>query len=268
MIDYERDYDIIKALGGETMLHDERHEKILNQLTIKHAVKVTSLAKELGISESTIRRDINELHQMGKLKRVFGGAVSISGDMASGETDVAARSQINMAEKEQIARYAATMIDDNDFVFIDAGTTTERMIEYLEKKNVTYVTNGIVHAKKLIQKGFNAYIIGGLLRPSTEAAIGTAAIASIGRYNFTKCFMGTNGIDIERGFSTPDIGEAAVKTEAMKQSYKSFVLADHAKFGVISSVTFAGLDDACILTDRTPDARYRQYTIIKEIEHV
>ncbi|MCQ4638260.1 DeoR/GlpR family DNA-binding transcription regulator [Anaerovorax odorimutans] len=250
------------------MLQDERHEKILKQLKTQHAVKVTSLAKELGISESTIRRDINELHQMGKLKRVFGGAVSISGDMASGETDVAVRSQINIQEKEQIARYAATMINDNDFIFIDAGTTTERMIEYLEKKNVTYVTNGIVHAKKLIQRGFNAYMIGGLLRPSTEAAIGTAAIDSIRKYNFTKCFMGTNGVDIERGFTTPDIGEAAIKTEAMKQSYISFVLADHAKFGLISSVTFAGLDDACIITDRTPEQQYCQHTVIKEVEGV
>ena len=139
------------------MLQDVRHEKILKQLKIKHAVKVVNLAKELGISESTIRRDINELHQMGKLKRGFGGAISISGDMASGETDVAERTHINVEQKIQIAKYAVSMINDNDFVFIDAGTTTERMIDYLEKKNVTYVTNGIVHAKKLVEKGFNTY---------------------------------------------------------------------------------------------------------------
>ena len=82
-------------------------------------------------------------------------------------------------------------------------------------------------------------MIGGLLRPSTEAAVGAAAIEAIRQYNFTKCFMGTNGIDPERGFTTPDIGEAAIKTAAMKQSYISFVLADHTKFGLISSITFA-----------------------------
>lgn len=248
------------------MLQDERHEQILKQLKAKHAVKVTSLAKELGISESTIRRDITELDQMGKLKRVFGGAVAISGDMASGETDVAERSQINVEEKDKIAKYAATMINDNDFVFIDAGTTTEKMIDYLEKKNVTYVTNGIVHARKLLQRGFSAYIIGGLLRPSTEAAIGAAAIESIKKYNFSKCFMGANGVDIERGFTTPDIGEAAVKTQAMKQSYVSFVLADRTKFGLISSVTFAELDDACIITDKADSPQYRQHTVVKEVE--
>lgn len=247
------------------MLQGERQEQILKQLEIKRAVEVASLAKELGISESTIRRDINELHQMGKLKKVFGGAISLSGGMTFGSTDVKVRAHINVEEKEQIAKYAATMVQEEDFVFIDAGTTTERMIPYLDKKSVTYVTNGIVHAKKLIERGLDAYIIGGLLRPSTEAAIGTGAIESIKRYNFTKCFMGTNGVDLERGFSTPDIGEAAVKAAVMKRSDKAVVLADHTKFGVISSVTFAALEDACVITDRAAP-RYDPYTAIQVAE--
>ena len=114
------------------MLHEERHEQILAQLKIKHAVKVNTLAKELGASESTIRRDINELDKKGLLKRVFGGAVSLSGNIASEATDIAERKQLNVEEKDRIAQYAATLISDNDFVFIDAGTTTEKMIEYLE----------------------------------------------------------------------------------------------------------------------------------------
>lgn len=247
------------------MLQGERQEQILKQLEIKRAVEVASLAREMGISESTIRRDINELHHMGKLKKVFGGAISISGGMAFGSTNVAVRAHINVEEKERIAKYAATMVQENDFVFIDAGTTTERMIPYLEKKSVTYVTNGIVHAKKLIDRGLDAYIIGGLLRPSTEAAIGTGAIESIKQYNFTKSFMGTNGVDLERGFSTPDIGEAAVKAAVMKQADKSVVLADHTKFGMISSVTFAALADACVITDRLAP-RYDPYTAIQVAE--
>ncbi len=248
------------------MLQRERYERILAKLKKKHAVKVASLAKELGISESTIRRDINELEQMGKLKRVFGGAVPVSSDMLFGETDITSRAQLQVEEKDRIAAYAATMINESDFVFLDAGTTTERMIDYLDKKNVTYVTNGLGHAKKMIQRGFNVYMIGGLLRPSTEAAVGTAAIEAIRQYNFTKCFMGTNGIDPERGFTTPDIGEAAIKSAAMKQSYVSFVLADHTKFGLISSITFAQLDDACILTDKIEEEQYSQYTVVKEVE--
>lgn len=248
------------------MLHEERHEQILAQLKIKHAVKVNALAKELGASESTIRRDINELDQKGLLKRVFGGAVSVTGNIASEATDVAERTRLNVEEKDRIAQYAATLISDNDFVFIDAGTTTEKMIDYLENKNVTYVTNGVVHAMKLVKNGFNAFMIGGSLRPMTQAAVGSAAIESIKQYNFTKCFMGANGVDIERGFTTPDISEAAIKTEAVRRSHVSYVLVDHEKFGRVSSVTFAGIEDASIITNRADNPQYRQYTAIKEVD--
>ena len=244
------------------MLQNERHRKILNQLKLKDAVKVHDLADELGISESTIRRDINELDQMGKLKKVFGGAVPLRSDMIYGETDVAARTLINVEEKELIARHAASLITDFDFVFLDAGTTTEKMIDYLEKKHVTYVTNGITHAKKLIQRGFEAHVIGGLLRPATEAVVGDAAIDTIRNFNFTKCFMGATGIDFERGLSTRDISEAAVKRAAIRQSQRTFVLADHTKFGKVSSVSFAGLEDVCVVTDRLDNPEYGQRTVV------
>lgn len=248
------------------MLQDQRHAAILEELKFKQAVKVTELAKGLNISESTIRRDINELHQQGRLKRVFGGAVALEGGEMPEVTDVALRNRINVELKEQIARYAIRFVCDDDFVFIDAGTTTERMINYLENKKATYVTNGLAHAKKLMGKGFDVYMVGGLLRVSTEAAIGTLAVESLKQYNFTKCFVGANGVDLEKGFSTPDIGEAAVKTAVIKQSQTSFVLADHTKFGLISSVTFAKLKDACIITDKESPQQYAEHTEIRVAE--
>ena len=247
------------------MLQNLRHERILKQLEINHEVKVTKLAKELNTSESTIRRDIVELDKMGKLTKVFGGAVPKGSDMISVPTDVAERDLINTEEKERIAKYAATLIEDNDFVYIDAGTTTYRMIDYLENSKATYVTNGIVNARMLVQKGFNVFMIGGTLRPMTEAAVGPSAIEALRRYNFTKCFMGTNGIDLERGFSTPDISEAAMKTAAIEQSCISFILADHTKFGLVSSVSFAKLSDAYIITDKVIDDAYHKEALIQKI---
>ena len=247
------------------MLQNLRHEKILRQLEINHAVKVTELAKELNISESTIRRDIVELDRIGKLKKVFGGAVPVTAGMVSAPTDVAERDLINTEEKERIAKFAATLIEDDDFVYIDAGTTTYRMIDYLENKNATYVTNGIVNARMLVQKGFDVFMIGGILRPMTEAAVGPSSIQALTSFNFTKCFMGTNVIDINRGFSTPDISEAAMKTAAIQKSCISFILADHTKFGLISSVTFANLDEAYIITDRVDDPLYLKEALIKKI---
>lgn len=247
------------------MLQNERHEKILAKLRKHNTVKVATLAKELGISESTIRRDITELDHAGKLKKVFGGAVAVNRDITYGEPDVLQRTMINVEEKESIAKYAASLVQENDFVYIDAGTTTEKLIDYLDKKNATYVTNGIAHANKLAKRGFEAHIIGGLLRPSTEAVIGSEALEAVQHYNFTKCFMGTNGIDIEKGFTTPDIGEAAIKTAVMQRSYKSYILADHNKFGLISPVAFAGLDEACIITNKLDNEHFNRYTVIKEV---
>lgn len=247
------------------MLQSLRHEKILRQLEMDHAVKVTELARNLNISESTIRRDIAELDKAGKLRKVFGGAVPVLGGMVSTPTDVAERDQINTEEKARIAKYAATLIEDDDFVYIDAGTTTYRMIDYLENNKATYVTNGIVNARMLVQKGFDVYMIGGILRPMTEAVVGPSAVEALDKFNFTKCFMGTNGIDIRGGFSTPDINEAAMKTAAIQKSCTSFILADHTKFGLISSVTFAALDDAYIITDRVEDPLYLKEARIKEI---
>lgn len=247
------------------MLQNLRHEKILKELEMNRAVKVTELAKALDTSESTIRRDIAELDRIGKLKKVFGGAIPSESGMISMPTDVAERDAINIEEKERIARYAATLVEDGDFVYIDAGTTTYRMIEYLENSNATYVTNGIVNAQMLVQKGFNVYMIGGNLRPMTEAAVGASAVEALKKYNFTKCFMGSNGIDLNRGFSTPDISEAAMKTAAIQKSCISFILADHTKFDRISSVTFASIDQAYIITDRVDDPRYLTEAKIKEI---
>ena len=169
-------------------------------------------------------------------------------------------------EKTEIARYAATLIHDDDFIYIDAGTTTSRFIDFIENRNATYVTNGIIHGQKLIQKRLNAYIIGGRIRPLTEAVIGTSAIKSLSDLNFTKAFMGTNGIDLNAGFTTPDIDEARIKETAIQNSYMTFVLADHTKFRKVCAATFAPLKIGCIITDVCPDNKYSEKTIVKEVK--
>lgn len=93
----------------------------------------------------------------------------------------------------------------NDFVFIDAGTTTERMIDYITESTATYVTNGFNHAKKLAKKNFTVYLVGGRIKQTTEAVIGAEAVDSILKYNFVKCYLGTNGISLSAGFTTPGI---------------------------------------------------------------
>ena len=248
------------------MLQEERYSAILSEIEQKGAVKVARLAEKLNSSESTIRRDINELDASGKLKKVFGGAVALEKSIKTVEEDMTTKASVHVKEKESIARYAASLINDNDFVFIDAGTTTERMIDFIDNYTVTYVTNGITHGQKLAQRGFKVYMTGGQLKHTTLSIVGVGAVRFLESYNFTKCFMGVNGIDPERGLTTPELDEALVKEQAMKNSYVAYVLADGSKFGCVSAVTFGKIEDCCIITDELRDEEFRKHTIIKEVE--
>lgn len=247
------------------MLTQERYQMILQMLEDKNAVTVAELTKIIGTSESTIRRDLSALDEMGRLKKVFGGATSVKQNSGINEDTVSQRENIMSEEKSAVAIYTATLINDDDFVFIDAGTTTSKMIDYISNYKATYVTNGIAHAHKLISKGLKAYMIGGKMKPVTEAVVGAEGIASLKNLNFTKSFMGTNGIDLETGFTTPDIEEALIKEAAINKSYISFILADHSKFSKVFPVTFSPLKKCCIVTDKITDRRYADETIIKEV---
>ena len=247
------------------MLTEERYSAILRELEVRGAVTVQELCEHLEISESTVRRDLINLDKQGKLIKVRGGATRAGRRFLPEEPDVSTKQQLHTAEKDRIARYAAAQIDDSDFVYIDAGTTTERMIDYIESSRATFVTNGIVHARKLIQKGCKAYIVGGQIKLSTQAVVGTLASGMLRQYNFTKAFLGVNGISVSRGFTTPDPEEAELKAEACRQAFVSFILADSSKFGMVSAVPFLDLDKACILTDRIPDEKYRKAATIKEL---
>lgn len=247
------------------MLTQERYQSILSIVNDKKAVTVTELAAVLNISESTVRRDLTALDELGKLKKVFGGATSITKLEGVFEDNVSLRETMMSAEKTEIARYSATLINDSDFVFIDSGTTTSRLIDFIENNKATYVTNGIVHARKLVQKGLNAYMIGGKVRSATEAVVGAEGISNLRNFNFSKAFMGTNGIDIAAGFTTPDIEEAMMKEAAVNRSYMAFILADHTKFRRVFSVTFSKLKKCCIITDSMPDTMYMKETVIKEV---
>lgn len=247
------------------MLTPERQNRILQYLQEQKTVTVSELTKRFEASESTIRRDLTYLHELGKLCKVHGGATLMEHEFTNQEVDVATKYNLNVKEKERIAKYATTLIHRDDFIYIDAGTTTERMIDYITNTGAIFVTNGIVHVKKLVNKGCKAYIIGGELKLSTEAIVGAEAINQLKKYNFTKAFIGTNGIGIEQGFTTPDMEEALMKQEAVKRSHMAYILSDYTKFGKVSSVTFASLDQACIITDQIVDDKYKEKTIIKEV---
>lgn len=247
------------------MLTEERYSRILELVEVNKIVKLTELCELLNASVSTIRRDLNALDDMGKLVKVHGGAIAIDDNVSVVERNVEEKSQLNINEKKRIAEYAASLIKDGDFVFVDAGTTTERIADYVTAKNVIFVTTGYINAKRLSQKGYKVYLPGGEIKPSTEAIVGASCIREIQKYNFTKCFIGTNGITVANGYTTPDINEAEVKRTVLQHSKDKYILSDHSKLGRISLVSFADINQADLIIDGHVSNSYKEKTNVKEV---
>ncbi len=247
------------------LLTEERHSIILDVLARQRSTNLAELCELLNASESTVRRDLAILAENGMLVKVRGGAMALGENYTSFEHNVEEKANMFVEEKTEIARYAASLIEDGDFVYLDAGTTTEKMIGFIPSKSVTFVTNAFMNAKRLAQRGFRVLILPGEVKPSTEAIVGAEAVIALTRYNFTKCFMGVNGISIRGGFSTPDMSEATVKSTAVTRSKKVYVLGDHSKFGKITASKFAELKKGQIITDKATDRKYLSETSVKEV---
>ncbi|MCU5745790.1 DeoR/GlpR family DNA-binding transcription regulator [Staphylococcus sp. SQ8-PEA] len=210
------------------MISEKRYDLILSKLQNKDFLTLQELVEYTGSSESTIRRDLSKLQQMGKLSRVHGGA-TLNQSVVK-EPHLAEKRSKNLKEKQEICRIAADLIDDNDCIFMDAGSTTLEMIPYIKASSVTVVTNGLTHVEALLKHGIKTITLGGEVKATTFATVGTNTLETLKHYRFDKAFVGINGIDIKYGLTTPDEQEALIKSYAIELSRSSYVLADHSKY--------------------------------------
>lgn len=248
------------------MLTPERHRIILQLLQEKEVVKLHEFVEATQCSESTIRRDLSQLEKEKKLKRVHGGAALLQ--QKREELSVFEKSTKNIHEKQLIGKYAASLIQDGDCIYLDAGTTTLQMIPYIEAKNIVVVTNGIMHIEALLEKDIPTYLVGGLIKKKTNALIGRGAIHSLQQYSFDKCFIGVNGVHIDFGYTTPDPEEAIIKQTAIHLSQQAFVLADHSKLNESTFAKIAPLQEATMITDETDEELLAMYEAKTTVEVV
>lgn len=248
------------------MLAEERWTTILDLVERQKTVTVQELTDRLSTSESTVRRDLNQLDHMKKLKKVHGGATCIDPQYVLSDQSMTEKYELNSEEKVVIAVYAARLIGPDDFVYIDSGTTTERLVDRIEETRALYVTNSISHARKLVMKGCRVILPGGEIKPTTEALVGADTVEWLRRYQFTVGFWGTNGVSADTGFTTPETSEAMVKKISMEHSRKRYVLADEDKFSKVSLVSFADFDSAVIITNHVPDKNLLSYKNIVEVD--
>ncbi len=230
------------------MLKSKRKQLILEKVMKDKFVSLEYLVKALDTSESTVRRDLDELESERKLRRVHGGAESLH--FLQEEESNQEKSIKNIQEKTRIAQKAASLIQEYDVIFIDAGTTNELLVNELHDPSVTVVTNSIHHATKLVERNIPTVIIGGVVKRSTDASIGGVALNQIGQLNFDKAFIGMNGID-DGFFMTPDMEEGAVKRAILENAKRTYVLADASKLGNTSFAKVAPVSRARLITNQT-----------------
>ncbi|MRH42047.1 DeoR family transcriptional regulator [Aquibacillus halophilus] len=234
------------------MLTTERYQIILQQLDRNNTLKIQELVDLTASSESTIRRDLSELEIQGKLIRIHGGATKKQ--PISQELSYPEKTNQNIVEKKAVASYAASLVNNGDCIYLDAGTSTFEMIPFLAEKQVTVVTNGLTHLDALCDYKISTYLLGGFVKHTTRALVGYGAQTSLNNYRFDKCFLGVNGIHPVYGFTTPDPEEVMIKKAALLLSQQAFVLADSSKLNQVSFAKIAELDDATIIINKIDQA--------------
>ncbi|GGL62136.1 DeoR/GlpR family DNA-binding transcription regulator [Sporolactobacillus putidus] len=233
------------------MLAEERQQIILQKLKHAHVVKLQDLVRFLNASESTVRRDLQELESRHMLRRIHGGA-SLS-RQRSEEPDMETKTSKYMRQKKMIAELAGHLVKDNECIYLDAGTTTLEMIPSINARNVTVVTNSPAHGEALVKKRIMTYLIGGMMKGTTKAIVGSIASQTLNLFRFDKAFIGVNGIDAVMGCTTPDPEEAALKRRARELAVQSFIVADSSKFSDVSFCKMFDIDQAAIITDKLPE---------------
>jgi len=249
------------------MLTEERLAKILQLLKEMETVSLGELLEVIPASESTIRRDLTTLENKGELIRVHGGATLPQHKLQ--EATFSEKTTKNLDEKKKIAKYAASIVEHGDCIYLDAGSTIIQMVPYLSGKNIVAVTNGPSHVEVLMKHDIKTYLIGGLIKTKTNAVIGHQAIQSLEHYYFDKSFLGMNGFHLTNGYTTPDPEESAVKRKAIQLAEKAFVLADASKYRQTSFSKVTDLQNAKLITTNLNQSdidQIRQQTNIKVVD--
>lgn len=235
------------------MYAEERQQAIANEVRARGRVAVADLASRFEVTGETVRRDLGVLARQGVLLRVHGGAVRPDVMSVVGEPDLEEREQSRLGEKSAIGRAAQRFLPPaGGSVLFDAGTTTLRAALALPTDlELSVVTNAIPLAAHLSTLSrCDMTFVGGRVRGKTQAAVGAHTVDVLRRLRVSVAFLGTNGLSLEHGLSTPDPDEAAAKSAMIDAANRVVVLADSSKFNREDLVSFGALSDIdAIVTD-------------------
>lgn len=246
------------------MLKRERLMMLLDMVNQNGIMTVKDLINELGVSDMTIRRDLDELADSGKLVRIHGGAQSVASSDAT-ELSHIEKKEVHLQQKEQIAKRAAKMINAGDTVYIGPGTTQELIVRYVDDiADLRVVTNSLPVFESWQNKNVDLVLVGGNFRERSGAFIGGLASDTLGDLKFNKSFVGVNGIRNE-SMMTANTEEGSAQTVAINNSLTKIVLADRFKINRDDFYQFYNLYDVDYLITNVElndeaVSHYQQYT--------
>lgn len=230
------------------MFAEERHNKIIQFINAGQPVKVIDLSSLFAVSEATIRRDLQELEDLGLIRRTHGGAVSAQ---LGSELSFQDREVCLLNEKKAIAAAAASMIKDGETILLDAGTTTREIARALCGKKITVATNSMNIATVFTEEpDIEVLLLGGVWRKSIHSLIGPLTNSMLKLFCFDKVFLAANGIDCALGATTQNIAEAETKRAMLHAGKTTILVADHSKFEKKAFAKICSLDEiSLIITD-------------------
>jgi DeoR family transcriptional regulator, fructose operon transcriptional repressor len=225
---------------------EERRQEIALVVRQNGRGDVTHLAEQFEVTPETIRRDLSDLERRNLLRRVHGGAIPI--DRFRTEPGVAEKATWMAREKAQIAAAALSFVPERGTVLLDAGTTTLALAQIFPDRVLTVFTNALPVGNELAsRRNLQLYVIGGRVRGRTLANVDDWALRQLSDLSVDVGFIGTNGLTVARGLSTPDPAEAAVKRAMCLAARQVVVLTDHTKVGEEDAVRFAPIEEVDVL---------------------
>jgi DeoR/GlpR family transcriptional regulator of sugar metabolism len=243
-----------------SLIPAERQRLICELARSQGIVKVADLSNRLGVSEITIRRDLETLEQEGMLERTHGGA--IYSQRMRAEPLYTEKDRIHRLEKQAIGRAAATLVEENDTILINSGSTTLQVIRHLQlsgQRGVKIITSNMGRLAEAWSSDRELILIGGTFRQASNSLVGPLAVMALKQVNANKAFIGVDGISARYGLTTPILQEAEIARLMIERTHGPvIVVADHSKVGVVADFVTVPADKVDILvTDDGFDEEYR-----------
>jgi DeoR/GlpR family transcriptional regulator of sugar metabolism len=235
---------------NQNLLAEQRRALILDEVRRRGGVRVNELTRKLGVSDMTVRRDLDALARQGMLEKVHGGAVPVV-EASTHEPGFEAKSGLELTAKEDIARAAAQLVAPGSAIALSGGTTTYALAHHLvDVPELTVVTNSVrvadvFHTAQRTsgqRQGAATVVLTGGVRTPSDSLVGPVADQAIATLHFDLLFLGVHGISVEAGLSTPNLAEAETNRRLVQSARRVVVVADHTKWGVVGLSSFATLE--------------------------